>query len=109
MSHLGAADIAAMIADLLAAGGAVQMTLGTATINGVRDTDAVELFGMESAPVRADDLALHVETASLSALMVPGATVVVTDDEEFDDQPFVIRELVQYGDGAMTRIHLRNP
>jgi hypothetical protein len=110
MSQLGAADIAALIADLNTAGGAVDITLGQDTINGVRDSDAVEFFGAEAPAVRGDDLALHVETAAIPATWVPGETVVVDDDDDnFDDQPFVIRELVTYGDGAMTRLHLRNP
>lgn len=106
MSHLGAADIAAMMADLFAAGGAVEITLGPTTVNGVRDSDAVELFGLEAPPVRADDLALHIGTNSLPGL-APGVTIIV-DGGEFSEQPFIARELVIYGDGAMTRIHLRN-
>jgi hypothetical protein len=102
MAYLGAADIAAMLADLDAAEGAVEVTLGSNTVNGLRDEEAVELLGGEMPAIVAADLIVHVASGSLPGLASKSSVVV-------DGSSYKILKVMPYGDGAMTRIALRQP
>jgi len=100
MAFLGASDIAAMLADLADAEGAVKVKLGGITVNGLLDEEAVELLGTEMPGVIAADLLVHIATDSLPGL-TSGSTVSV------DNVPYKTLNAKVYGDGAMMRIALR--
>lgn len=102
MGILGGADVAAMLADLAAAGGGVTVTSGADTVPGLRDDEAVELFGGEMPAVIGADEVVHIETAALPDLG-SGAPITV------DGAAYVVLKVLPYGDGAMSRITLRKP
>ena len=102
MSFLGESDIAAMLADLAAAGGGVDVTLGATTVTGLLDREAAELLGGEMPAVIAADEVVHVQSVALSGL-VSGSPITVGGTD------YVVLKVLPYGDGAMTRIALRKP
>ena len=102
MSFLGDEDVGAMLADLAEAGGGVDVTLGTMTVTGLLDREAVEIFGGEMPAVVAADEIVHVRSGALPGL-ASGAPVTVGGVD------YVVLKVLSYGDGAMTRIALRKP
>ena len=102
MSVLGEADVAAMLSDMAEAGGGVNVTLGTTTVTGLLDREAVEILGGEMPAVVAADEIVHVRSGALPGL-ASGSQVTV------DGTDYVVLKVLPYGDGAMTRIALRKP
>ena len=102
MGFLGETDIAAMLADLAAAGGGVDVTLGATTVTGLLDREAAELLGGEMPAVVAADEIVHVQSGTLPGL-ASGMPITVGGTS------YVILKVLPYGDGAMTRIALRKP
>lgn len=102
MMFLGESDIAAMLADLAAAGGGVAVTLGGTTVTGLLDREAAELLGGEMPAVVAGDEVVHVQSGVLPGL-ASGAPITV------GDASYVVLKVLPYGDGAMTRVALRKP
>ena len=102
MPFLGESDIAAMLADLAAAGGGVNVTLGETTVAGLLDHEAVELLGGEMPAVVAADEVVHVKAGTLPGL-ASGTPITVGGID------YVVLKALPYGDGAMTRIALRKP
>ena len=102
MSFLGDEDVGAMLADLAEAGGGVDVTLGTMTVTGLLDREAVEIFGGEMPAVVAADEIVHVRSGALPGL-ASGTPVTVGGVD------YVVLKVLSYGDGAMTRIALRKP
>lgn len=102
MAILGESDIAEMLADLAAAGGGVDVTLGAATVTGLLDREAAELFGGEMPTLVSADEVVHVQTGALTGL-ASGASITV------DGTSYVVLKVLPYGDGGMTRIALRKP
>ena len=99
---LGESDITSMLSDLAAAGGGVNVTLGSATVIGLLAREAAEIFGGDMPTLVATDEAVHVKSGSLSGL-VSGVSIVVGGTN------YVVLKALPYGDGAMTRIILRKP
>jgi hypothetical protein len=102
MGFLGETDIAAMLADLAAAGGGVDVTLVATTVTGLLDREATELLGGEMPAVVAADEVVHVQSGALPGL-ASGASITVGGTD------YVVLKVLPYGDGAMTRIALRKP
>lgn len=102
MTFLGESDIASMLADLAAAGGGVQVTLGATTVTGMLDREAALVLGDEMPGAVSEDEVVHVETLALPGL-TSGAAITV------GGLPYVVPKALPYGDGAMTRIVLRKP
>ena len=102
MGFLGETDIAAMLADLAAAGGGVDVTLGATTVTGLLDREAAELLGGEMPALVAADEIVHVQSGTLPGL-ASGMPITVGGTS------YVILKVLPYGDGAMTRIALRKP
>jgi hypothetical protein len=102
MTFLGESDIAEMLADLAQAGGGVEVTLGPTTVTGLRDNEAVELFGGDMPTVISADEVIHVQSGVLPGL-ASGASLTV------DGIGYVALKVLLYGDGAMTRVALRKP
>ena len=100
MTFLGESDIASMLSDLAAAGGGVQVTLGTTTVTGLLDREALEILGGEMPAVVAADEIVHVQSESLPGL-ASGVSITVGGTD------YVVLKVLPYGDGAMTRIALR--
>ena len=98
----GEPDIAAMLSDLAAIGGGVEVTLGATTVHGVLDRGALELLQGEMPGVVAADEIVHVPTGSLPGL-ASGASITV------DGVAYVVLKVMPYEDGAMTRVVLRKP
>ena len=99
MGYLGEADITAMLAEIAAAGGGVRVSLGSTTVAGLRDHEAVELLGGEMPGAITNAEAVHVATDSL-----PGLTSNSTVQVDGVDKKVV--KALAYGDGALTRIEL---
>lgn len=99
---LGEADIAAMFDHLDCVDGAVDVKVGTTTVKGLRDREAMEVLGEQMPGVIAGQDTVHVQSGALPGL-APGVTVTV------DGKAYVAREVLPYGDGAMTKILLRTP
>lgn len=102
MTFLGESDIASMLADLAAAGGGVDVTLGSTTVTGMLDREAAVVLGDEMPGAISEDEVVHVATGALPGL-TSGAAVTV------GGFPYVVQKALPYGDGAMTRIVLRKP
>jgi hypothetical protein len=102
MSFLGESDITAMLADLAAAGGGVDVALGSTTVHGLLDREASEIFGGDMPAVVAADEVVHVRSGALSGL-ASGVSIYV------GGVAYVVLKVLPYGDGAMTRIALRKP
>ena len=102
MTFLGESDIASMLSDLAASGGGVDVTLGTTTVTGLLDREAAEILGGEMPAVVAADELVHVRSDSLPGL-ASGVSITVGGTD------YVVLKVLPYGDGAMTRIALRNP
>jgi hypothetical protein len=96
---LGDSDIAAILADLAAADGAVEVTLGTTTVTGLFDRAAVQFFDGEMATLIAEGEAVHIKTGSLPGL-APAAAITV------DGTAYKVLRVLSYGDGAMQRVAL---
>jgi len=102
MTVLGESDIAVMLADLAAAGGGVDVTLRSATVKGLLDREAAELFGGEMPGVVSADEVVHVQSGALPGL-ASGASINV------GGVAYVVLKVLPYGDGAMSRVALRKP
>ncbi len=102
MAFLGASDIAAMLADLADAEGAVEVTLGAVTTNGLLDQGAVELLGGEMPGVIGAEDIVHIRSGILPGLE-SGVAITVNGTS------YKVLQVLPYGDGAMTRIALRKP
>jgi len=100
MSFLGESDIAAMLADLAAAGGGVEVRLGETAVTGLLDREAAELFGGDMPAVISADEAVHVQSGALPGL-ASGEAITV------DGHAYAVLKVLPYGDGAMVRIALR--
>lgn len=100
MGFLGQDEITEMMAVLAAAGGGVTVVRGSTSVHGLRDREAVELFGQDTPGVRAMDEVVHVASAALPNL-TPGTYLTV------DGTAYRVRDVVSYGDGALLAIHLR--
>lgn len=102
MSFLGGSDIPEVLADLAMLGGTVAVTLGSKTVTGVMDREAVAVLGDEMPGVVSDEENVHVQTGVLPGL-ASGVSITV------GGFPYVVQKALPYGDGAMTRIVLRKP
>ncbi len=100
--YLGESDITAILADLAAAGGGVEVTLGAVTVTGLLDREAVEILGDQMPSVVAAEQAVHVQDGALPGLQ-PGAAITV------GGIAYVVLKVLPYGDGAMVRVLLRTP
>lgn len=99
---LGTADIQAMLDDLERSGATIDVCLGSTTVLGLWDHEALEVLGGEMPGAIANDLAVHIATGSLPGLRSGSAITV-------NGTPHIVREILPYGDGAMTRVALRSP
>lgn len=99
MAFLGDSDIDAMLTDLSALDGTVDVTIGGTTVKGLYDEEAQELLGGDMPGVIGTDKVVHVKTGALSGL-VPGVSITV------GGTAYKAREVLPYGDGAMTRVFL---
>jgi len=102
MGFLGESDIAEILADLAAAGGGVDVTLGEMTVTGILDREAAELLGGEMPAVVAADEVVHVQSGTLPGL-ASGVPITI------GGASYVVLKVLPYGDGAMTRVALRKP
>lgn len=102
MVALGESDIAAMLADLAMVGGTVAVQLGTTTVSGILDREAVEVLGDEMPGVVSDQEIVHIQTGAVPGL-ASGMSITV------GGHPYVVQKAAPYGDGAMTRVILRKP
>jgi sorbitol-specific phosphotransferase system component IIA len=100
--YLGESDIIAILADLAAAGGGVQVTLGGNTVTGLLDREAVEILGDQMPGVVAAEQVIHVQDGVLPGLQ-SGAAITV------GGTAYVVLKVLPYGDGAMVRALLRTP
>jgi len=100
--YLGESDITAILVDLAAAGGGVQVTLGGTTVTGLLDREAVELLGDQMPGVVAAEEMVHVQSGALPGLQ-SGAAITV------GGTAYVVLKVLPYGDGAMVRALLRTP
>ena len=100
--YLGESDIPVILADLAAAGGGVEVTLGGITVMGLLDRDATEVLGGEMPAVVTAEQAVHVQSGMLPGLQ-PGAAITVSGTA------YVVLKVLPYGDGAMARVLLRTP
>lgn len=96
---LGAGDIDAMLAELDAADGAVEVTLGATTVTGLFDRAAVQMFDGEMPTLVADGESVHVKAGSLPDLE-PGVAITVAGVD------YKVLRILAYGDGAMERVAL---
>jgi len=96
---LGETDIAAMIADLADADGAVEVVLGSSSTTGLFDRVALQIFDGEMPTTIADGEAVHIKAGSLAGL-APGSEISVAGVD------YKVRAVLPYGDGAMERISL---
>lgn len=96
---LGESDIAAMLADLAGAEGAVEVVLGSGTTTGLSDRVALQIFDGEMPTMIAEPEAVHIEAGSLAGL-VPGSEITVGGVD------YKVRGILPYGDGGMERLSL---
>lgn len=96
---LGSDDIQEMIEDLADAGGAVRVTLNGVTAYGLRDTEAVELLGVEMPGVIGAEEMIHVQAEDFP-------TAASHQDLTVDGVAWRILKVLPYGDGAMMRLAL---
>lgn len=97
--RLGESDIAAMLADLAGADGAVEVVLGSLSTTGLFDRAALQIFDGEMPTTVADGEAVHIEAGALAGL-VPGSEITVAGVD------YTVRSVLPYGDGAMERLSL---
>lgn len=102
MAILGSADIAAILADLKDADGAVEVTLGSTTVIGLFDRTAIQIFDDDMPTTLVDGESVHVQADTLPGLQ-PGAALIV------DGVAYKALRVLAYGEGAMVRIALRTP
>lgn len=102
MGVLGAADIAEVLADLAAAGGAVEVTLGSTTVTGLFDRTTIQIFDGDMPTALVDGESVHIQAGTLPGLK-PGSALTV------DDVAYKALRVLAYGEGAMVRIALRLP
>ncbi len=95
-------DIAAILADLVAAGGVVEVVFGDTTVFGLLDREAVEVLGGEMPAVVAADEVVHIQSGVLPGLQ-SGAAITVAGTA------YTVLKVLPYGDGAMIRVALRKP
>lgn len=100
--YLGESDITAILADLAAAGGGVEVAIGGVTVTGLLDRETVEILGDQMPPVVAAEQVVHVQDGALPGLQ-PGAAITV------GGTGYVVLKVLPYGDGAMVRALLRTP
>ena len=100
--YLGESDITAILADLAAAGGGVQVTLGGVTVTGLLDREAVEILGDQMPAVVAAEQVVHLQDGALPGLQSGGAITV-------GGTAYLVMKVLPYGDGAMVRVLLRAP
>ena len=100
--YLGESDITAILADLAAAGGGVEVSCGGVTVTGLLDREAVEILGDQMPPVVAAEQVVHVQDGALPGLQ-SGAAITV------GGTAYVVLRVMPYGDGAMVRALLRTP
>ena len=100
--YLGESDITAILADLAAAGGGVQVTFGGVTVTGLLDREAIELLGDQMPAVVAAEHVVHIQDGVLPGLQ-SGAAITV------GGTAYVVLKVLPYGDGAMVRVLLRTP
>jgi hypothetical protein len=99
---LGESDIPVILADLAAAGGGVEVTLGGVTVVGLLDREVVEVLGDQMPAVVAAEEIVHVQNGMLPGLQ-SGAAITV------GGTAYVVLKVLPYGDGAMVRALLRTP
>lgn len=100
--YLGESDITAILADLAAAGGGVEVSLGGITVTGLLDREAVEILSDQMPAVVAAEQVVHVQDGVLPGLQ-SGASITV------GGTAYVVLKVLPYGDGAMVRVLLRTP
>jgi hypothetical protein len=100
--YLGESDLTAILADLAAAGGGVEVTLGGVTVTGLLDREAVEILGDQMPGVIAAEDLVHVQSGVLPGLQ-SGAAITVAGTA------YTVLKVLPYGDGAMVRALLRKP
>jgi len=100
--YLGESDITAILAELAAAGGGVEVTLGGVTVVGLLDREAVEVLGDQMPAVVAAEQVVHIQSGVLPDLQ-SGAAITV------GGTAYVVLKVLPYGDGAMVRALLRTP
>ena len=100
--YLGESDITAILADLAAAGGGVEVTLDGVTVTGLLDREAVEVLGDQMPGVIAAEEMVHVQSGVLPGLQ-SGAAITV------GGTAYTVMKVLPYGDGAMVRALLRTP
>ncbi len=100
--YLGESDITAILADLAAAGGGVEVTLGGTTVTGLLDREAIEILGDQMPGVIAAEEMVHVQSEVLPGLQ-SGAAITV------GGTAYTVLKVLPYGDGAMVRVALRKP
>lgn len=103
MGVLGAVDINEMLADQLAMGSAVEVTLGSTKVTGLFDRAAVQFFDGDAPTLIAEGEAVHIKAGSLPGLR-PGSAITIESDGVSTNHS-VIR-ILSYGDGAMQRVAL---
>ena len=96
---LGENDIAAIIADLADADGAVAVVFGSSSTTGLYDRAALQIFDGEMPTTIAEWEAVHIEAGSLEGLE-NGSEITVAG------VAYTVRAILPYGDGAMERISL---
>ena len=99
---LGESDITAILADLAAAGGGVEVTLGDVTVLGLLDREAIEILGDQMPGVIVAEEMVHVQSGVLPGLQ-SGAAITV------GGTAYTVLKVLPYGDGAMVRVALRKP
>ncbi len=100
--YLGESDITAILADLAAAGGGVEVSLGGVTVTGLLDREAIEILGDQMPGVIAAEDLVHVQSGVLPGLQ-SGAAITV------GGTAYTVLKVLPYGDGALTRVALRKP
>lgn len=100
--YLGESDITAILADLAAAGGGVEVSCGGITVTGLLDREAIEILGDQIPGVIAAEEMVHVQSGVLPGLQ-SGAAIAV------GGTAYTVLKVLPYGDGAMVRVALRKP
>lgn len=91
---LGGSDIGEMIDDLAQAGGAVEVSFGSATTWGLFDRASAELFAGEMPVLVADAEGVHIKAGTLPGVR-SGSDITV------DGTTYTVQKVTLHGDGAM--------
>ena len=102
MGHLGENDIAEMLSDLSGASATVAVTFGSATVTGLKDTVALQIFDGDMPTVIPEAESVNIVAGSLSDLE-PGSIITI------DGTSYKVLRVLPYGDGAMERLALTTP